>query len=501
VTEGTDNPGWARVDDDEEPSAPLQFQPEPSLEDYQPLEHRALPARAWLVVVTLLYVVALVFDISERSLLASIGTDDPATLGELEASDDRQLVITLAIIGATLTAAGFFIAWLKRAYTNLRALGVRNLRWGPGWTIGSWFVPLLNLVLPKQLVNDVWRGSDPELEDSETWRDKPVPVLFALWWGAWIVGSILDSAAAGMFDSAEGSDEFEVSSGVAIAGDVLLILAGFLAVVVVDRTTTRQAAAVAAAGGGEHPGARARRWLSSAPRFAAAAALCCVAAGLGVLTVVAQPAGSTAVASDDTSDPEPAGEPASFETIATDDFSNPASGWTEEDTADVEHAYEDGEYRISAISPELSRFSLLDFAVPVDHVLLEVDATLRSPASDEDGVGIGCYMSEAAGYVVSIWPDGFYEIGLDPVDTETISTLANGTSRDAIEPAGSVNRIGIECDSGLPATVTLTVNGRPVAEAQHDEALRGFHIVALVVVPGPDGATAHFDNLALSATR
>jgi hypothetical protein len=499
VTEDTQGAGWARVDDDE-PSAPLQFQPEPSLDDYQPLEHRALPARAWLAVVTLVYVIALVFDVSERSLLASIGTDDPATLGELEASDDRQLLVSLAVLGATLTAAGFFIAWLKRAYTNLAALGVRNLRWGPGWTIGSWFVPFLNLVLPKQLVNDVWRGSDPELEDSESWRENPVPVLFAVWWVAWIVGGILDSAAGRMLESAEGPDEFQVSSGVAIAGDVLLIAAGLLAIVVVDMTTTRQAAAVAAAGGSEHPGARARRWLSGAPRVGAALALCCVAAGIGVLTVVAQPSGSAASAAEQEPDREPADGGSTLETLASDDFSNPSSGWFVGETAEAEASYQDGEYRLSAITPDLARFSLLDFAVPLDHVLLEADATLRSPPSDADGVGIGCFASEAEGYVASIYPDGSYDIGVDPADSEQIFLLTEGTSPDAIEPAGATNRIGIECNSGLPAVVTLTVNGTKVAEARHDEGLRDFHIVGLVVFAGPDAATAHFDNFEISAT-
>lgn len=147
------------------------------------------------------------------------------------------------------------------------------------------------------------------------------------------------------------------------------------------------------------------------------------------------------------------------------------------------------------------RFSLLDFAVPLDHVLLEADVTLRSQPSDEDGVGIACYASEAEGYVVAVYPDGSYEIGVDPSDSEEIAVLEEGTSRDAIEPAGSVNRIGIECDSGLPTVVTLTVNGRQVAEARHDAGLRDFHIVGLVVFAGPDVATAHFDNFELSAER
>jgi Domain of unknown function (DUF4328) len=433
-----------------------------------------------------------VFDISERSLLASIGTDDPATRGELEASDDRQLVITLAIAGAMITAAGFFIAWLKRAYTNLRALGVRNLRWGPGWAIGSWFVPFLNLVLPKQLVNDVWRGSDPELEDSEGWREKPVPLLFAFWWGAWIVGGILESAADRAFGRAEGPNDFQFSSGVSIAGDALLIVAGLLAVVVVDMTTSRQAAAVAAAGGDEHPGTRARHWLSSV-RVAAAVALCCVAAGLGVLTVAVQPAGSTTAAPDS----EPAAD-VTMETLHTDDFSDPNSGWVSEENAEVSYSYEDGEYRISAISPEFWRLALFDFGATVARVSVAADATLRSPPADDDAVGIGCFVGKPSGYLGLVWPDGYYAIAIDPKDSEVLSPLREGPSTGVVNPVGSVNRIDLECEAGPPAIVTLTVNGRRLAQARHEDGLGRFHIAGLLVLAGADLATGHFDNLEVS---
>jgi hypothetical protein len=64
---------------------------------------------------------------------------------------------------SVLAAAAAFIVWLYRAYGNLPILGIVKPRHARGWAIGAWFVPLANLVIPKQIANDVWRAGDPEL--------------------------------------------------------------------------------------------------------------------------------------------------------------------------------------------------------------------------------------------------------------------------------------------------------------------------------------------------
>ena len=62
-----------------------------------------------------------------------------------------------------LVCVGLLIAWTHRLYRNLEPLGFRELRFGSGWAVGGWFVPFLNLVRPKQIVNDIWRAGDPAL--------------------------------------------------------------------------------------------------------------------------------------------------------------------------------------------------------------------------------------------------------------------------------------------------------------------------------------------------
>ncbi len=56
-----------------------------------------------------------------------------------------------------------FIVWMFRAAKNNEALGRSNARFGPGWSIGSWFIPIANLVIPVLIVQDLWRGAMPRV--------------------------------------------------------------------------------------------------------------------------------------------------------------------------------------------------------------------------------------------------------------------------------------------------------------------------------------------------
>jgi hypothetical protein len=72
-----------------------------------------------------------------------------------------------------LTAA-VFIAWLYRAHRVAQSIAADRLTRGPGWTIGSWFVPFGCLWMPYQAVRDVWQASGP--------RGGARPQLVLAWW-------------------------------------------------------------------------------------------------------------------------------------------------------------------------------------------------------------------------------------------------------------------------------------------------------------------------------
>ena len=88
----------------------------------------------------------------------------------------------------TLWFAGaiVFIMWLYRAYQNVDATDPGRRRYGYGWAISGWFVPILNFWRPKQIVNDIWRaGQNP---------GDPGFLLIA-WWLLWIANGFVSSSA------------------------------------------------------------------------------------------------------------------------------------------------------------------------------------------------------------------------------------------------------------------------------------------------------------------
>lgn len=156
--------------------------PELGFERYRPLAPRARWARIALVTMIVADVLAVLSGVREYVLLERLETD-LVTAEELEASDRRQQVVALAQFAVFIFAAIFFIRWLHRAYANIVPLGAQYPRYSTGTAIWSWFVPILNLWRPKQVINDVWRASDPEAspDQGDTWQREEPPIFYAVW--------------------------------------------------------------------------------------------------------------------------------------------------------------------------------------------------------------------------------------------------------------------------------------------------------------------------------
>jgi hypothetical protein len=188
-----------------------------------------------------LSLVAAASDIVELELLGRIESGEFVSDSEADANDIRQGVIGLVQVGLFLATGVLFIRWFSRAYANVERLGARPLRFARGWAIGAWFVPILNLWRPKQIANDIWRGSDPALPRPAgpgVWRDRPVPgVLFGFWWFLWLVSGI--ATGPGSFGG-DSINELQMQSTAFLVSDALEAGAAVLCVLVVDRITERQ---------------------------------------------------------------------------------------------------------------------------------------------------------------------------------------------------------------------------------------------------------------------
>jgi Domain of unknown function (DUF4328) len=73
-----------------------------------------------------------------------------------------------------------FIVWFYRARKNADGQDWKQ-RWGPGWAIGAWFVPVIALWFPYQIMADIWRAG---LRPGERRRPAWPPII---WWAGWLL--------------------------------------------------------------------------------------------------------------------------------------------------------------------------------------------------------------------------------------------------------------------------------------------------------------------------
>lgn len=149
-------------------------------------------------------ILSILSNLLELQLLFDFQSGDysSAEIAAADVSDQRQAAIGL-LSSAIFVVSGFLILkWVYRANSNARRLGATHLRFTPGWAVGWYFIPLLNLVRPYQAMKEIWRASSNPVN----WKTEPVSSLLRWWWFFWIVFSFLGIASMESYFGAEGHD-------------------------------------------------------------------------------------------------------------------------------------------------------------------------------------------------------------------------------------------------------------------------------------------------------
>ena len=154
---------------------------------------------------------------------------------------DVQQFAVLAQLGSFFMTAIFFLLWTYRSYRHLSALSDRNLRFSPGWAVSWYFVPIMNLFRPYQVMKEMWEESDPGAGPSrpEEGKGRTGSPLLKGWWGLWLLNHLLAGVSAFVpMDPGESARFMFLSS---IAG-ILLCLAAFLLVRAINRRLAKKRA-------------------------------------------------------------------------------------------------------------------------------------------------------------------------------------------------------------------------------------------------------------------
>ena len=155
--------------------------------------------------------------------------------------DADQLVSSASSIYFLLfiATATVLMVWMWKSAKNNELLGKVRPRLSPGWSIGGWFIPIANFVIPVRVFQDLFQGADPDTNGYRDWRGLKRSVLVGFWWTAYLLGNALTI----QFGDVDTLDQIRQHDEQSAAGYAIVAVAAVLAIFVVRSITARQEAA------------------------------------------------------------------------------------------------------------------------------------------------------------------------------------------------------------------------------------------------------------------
>ena len=163
-------------------------------------------------------------------------TSRASAIRQADAVDGAVQAAATALVVAILACGICFIVWEWRCAKNAQLLAGTTPRFGPGWAIGGWFIPLANLVIPVLVMQDLWRATARGSDAGDSSRTRPGSALVGWWWAAVVTGAVLTRVRSG---DVETIDELQRLDTLGIIGGIVTVVAAFLAIRLVRELTAR----------------------------------------------------------------------------------------------------------------------------------------------------------------------------------------------------------------------------------------------------------------------
>lgn len=170
---------------------------------------------------TVLALMAAGSDFMEFQLFSAAAISDTVTDAEIDASASRQSFFALLRLGLLMPLMVIFCCWIYRANANARCLGADDMNYTPGWSVGWFFVPFMNLFKPLKVMKEIWQASTPDLKES--WQVQTVSALVPAWWALWLLSQFTGQAATRLSFNASSFDQLSTASTVMLVFDVIYI--------------------------------------------------------------------------------------------------------------------------------------------------------------------------------------------------------------------------------------------------------------------------------------
>ncbi|GGO56389.1 hypothetical protein GCM10012287_49860 [Streptomyces daqingensis] len=168
--------------------------------------------------------------------------------GSLEGVDGfvalKSASVTLEVFDAfvVIPLIVLWTMWFWRARVNAEIFAPGRVRYAAGTAAAAWFLPVANLFIPKQVLNDVWAASN---QTPQWYGQGPGPAprraLVQWWWLLWLC--CLFAGVAASYDSWYNMGDLDGAQnilGLVLLAEFVSVPAAVLAIILVNRLTALQ---------------------------------------------------------------------------------------------------------------------------------------------------------------------------------------------------------------------------------------------------------------------
>lgn len=202
------------------------------MEPLRPNGQRAKIAILFIWICTGLEVISLVSGYFQYQLLQGVNNGGELSPATASANDTREQIIAFALLAASIVSIVTFIQWFRRAYFNLHQR-IDGLAYSEGWAAGSWFVPVISLFRPYQIMKELYFQTKHYLLNRGFDVYRFTFTALGWWWTLWIISTILGQFMFRYSLNAETLDQLITTTVAGMAGNLVAIPLGLITVKII----------------------------------------------------------------------------------------------------------------------------------------------------------------------------------------------------------------------------------------------------------------------------
>jgi len=177
-------------------------------------------------------IISIVSDSLEIGLLQQAEiTDDQAAMNDM-----RQGLVAIVYLVVFLITGITFLVWQYRACKVSRSLGAHGLKYSPGWAVAYYFIPILCVFRPYQVMRETWQVS----LNPRDWDFQPGTPLLGWWWALWLLSGFVSNLGGLGGDSVSEVQAFIFADYCAIASSAIGLPLCIVLITLIRKITAQQ---------------------------------------------------------------------------------------------------------------------------------------------------------------------------------------------------------------------------------------------------------------------